>query len=115
MAGAVRTSSPPMKPSAGLWLDRIAGAVSSSVQSTQRLQAHGIRVLEASAVDIEQGTATLIGNVRITRGQNQLNGEVAEVNLNTGVSRLLSGPQSRTRALVVPNREPQQPQTKPGG
>lgn len=74
---------------------------------------------EKGVYQIEQGTATLIGNVRITRGQNQLNGEVAEVNLNTGVSRLLSGPQSRTRALVVPNREPQQPQTapqaKPGG
>lgn len=74
---------------------------------------------EKGVYQVEQGTATLIGNVRITRGQNQLNGEVAEVNLNTGVSRLLSGPQSRTRALVVPNREPQQPkpqtQTKPGG
>jgi lipopolysaccharide export system protein LptA len=64
---------------------------------------------------VDQGTATLIGGVRITRGQNQLNGEVAEVNLNTGVSRLLSGPQgsSRVRALVVPNREPQQPQQPP--
>ncbi len=68
---------------------------------------------EKGVYQIEQGTATLIGNVRITRGQNQLNGEVAEVNLNTGVSRLLSGPQGRSRALVVPNREPQQPQTQP--
>lgn len=31
--------------------DRIAGAVSSSVASTVRLQAHGIRVLEASQVE----------------------------------------------------------------
>lgn len=31
--------------------DRIAGAVSSSVQSTARLQAHGIRVLEANEVE----------------------------------------------------------------
>lgn len=31
--------------------DRIAGAVSSSVRSTERLQAHGIRVLEATAVE----------------------------------------------------------------
>ena len=68
---------------------------------------------EKGVYQIEQGTATLIGNVRITRGQNQLNGEVAEVNLNTGVSRLLSGPQNRTRALMVPNREPQAPQTQP--
>ncbi len=64
---------------------------------------------------VEQGTATLIGDVRITRGQNQLNGAVAEVNLDTGVSRLLSGPQgsSRVRALVVPNKEPQQ--SRPAG
>lgn len=62
---------------------------------------------------VDQGTATLIGNVRITRGQNQLNGEVAEVNLNTGTSRLLSGPQgsARVRALVVPNQQPQQPKS----
>jgi len=56
---------------------------------------------------VEQGTATLIGGVRITRGQNQLNGEVAEVNLNTGVSRLLKG----ARALVVPSKEPAKPAT----
>jgi lipopolysaccharide export system protein LptA len=59
---------------------------------------------------VEQGMATLIGDVRITRGPNQLNGEVAEVNLNTGVSRLLKG----ARALVVPNKEPAKP-AKPGG
>ena len=31
--------------------DRIAGAVSSSVKSTERLRAHGIRVLDAESVD----------------------------------------------------------------
>ena len=51
--------------------------------------------------------AILTGNVRITRGQNQLNGEMAEVNLNTGVSRILSGPTAstpgrRVRALFAP-------------
>jgi lipopolysaccharide export system protein LptA len=56
---------------------------------------------------VEQGTATLIGGVKITRGPNQLNGEIAEVNLNTGVSRLLKG----ARALVVPNKEPAKPGT----
>ena len=30
------------------------------------------------------------GSVKITRGQTQLNGDRAEVNLNTGVSRLLT-------------------------
>ncbi|MBI3369258.1 MAG: ribose 5-phosphate isomerase A, partial [Burkholderiales bacterium] len=32
--------------------DRIAGAVSSSVKSTERLQSHGIAVLDASTVEI---------------------------------------------------------------
>jgi lipopolysaccharide export system protein LptA len=64
---------------------------------------------------VERGLATLIGNVRITRGQNQLNGEMAEVNLNTGVSRLLSGGQNaRARALMVPGQK-NEPNKKPGG
>jgi lipopolysaccharide export system protein LptA len=61
----------------------------------------------------DQEKATLIGNVRITRGQNQLNGEVAEVDLKTGVSRLLSNQQGRVRALMVPNKEPPQPTKQP--
>jgi lipopolysaccharide export system protein LptA len=52
--------------------------------------------------------ATLTGNVRITRGQNQLNGGWGQVNLRTGVSRLRGGPPetgggSRVRALLQPD------------
>jgi lipopolysaccharide export system protein LptA len=36
----------------------------------------------------DSGTATLTGTVKITRGPNQLNGCRAEVNLNTGISKL---------------------------
>ena len=43
------------------------------------------------------------GNVRITRGQNQLNGAEAEVNVKTGISRLLSAPAQRVQGLVMPN------------
>ena len=50
----------------------------------------------------ETGIALLVGNVRITRGQNQLAGTRAVVNLKTGVSRLLSGNQ-RVQGLIVPN------------
>jgi len=50
----------------------------------------------------QTGIALLGGQVRITRGQNQLNGALAEVNLRTGVSRLLSGPDARVTGLVVP-------------
>lgn len=49
------------------------------------------------------GIARLSGNVRITRGQNQLNGALAEVNLRSGVSRLLPGEGGRVVGLVVPN------------
>jgi lipopolysaccharide export system protein LptA len=39
----------------------------------------------------ETGIATLCGGVEIRRGANVLKGKCAEVNLNTGVSRLISG------------------------
>lgn len=50
-------------------------------------------------------TATVEGNVRITRDNNQLNGDRAVVNLKTGVSQLLASPdgsQKRVRALFYP-------------
>lgn len=52
--------------------------------------------------------ATLTGNVRLTRGDNQLNGGWGQVNLETGVSRLLgappeSGEKQRVRALLEPD------------
>lgn len=61
--------------------------------------------------DLAAGLATLSGSVKITRGTNQLNGENAEVNLRTGVSRLTGAPGEaggRVRALIVPNRPPQE-------
>lgn len=51
----------------------------------------------------KQGIATVTGDVRITRGDTQLNGERAEVNLNTGESRILSSrPGERVRGLFLP-------------
>ena len=51
----------------------------------------------------DTGIAVLVGNVRITRGENQLAGAKAEVNLKTGISRLLSGDAGRVEGLIVPN------------
>jgi lipopolysaccharide export system protein LptA len=51
--------------------------------------------------------ASLAGSVKITRGQNQLNGDLAEVNLQTGVSRLRAAPggkPSRVFGLIRPER-----------
>lgn len=53
-------------------------------------------------------TAELWGKVRITRGENQMNGERAIVNFKTGVSRLIAGQggkgQPPVRVLIVPNQ-----------
>ena len=45
----------------------------------------------------DTGMAVLVGNVRITRGQNQLDGAEAEVNMKTGVARLVSVQTKRVR------------------
>jgi lipopolysaccharide export system protein LptA len=57
--------------------------------------------------DAEKEIATLTGNVKLTRGDYQLNGERAEVNMKTGVSRLVadeSGKKGPVRVLL-PVRE----------
>lgn len=49
------------------------------------------------------GIARLGGKVRITRGQNQLNGGQAIVNMKTGVARLIASGSDRVQGLVLPN------------
>ena len=46
---------------------------------------------DGAKYDAAKEVVTLIGNVRMTRGGNQLNGERAEVDLKRGRSRLLAG------------------------
>lgn len=60
---------------------------------------------------VDKELAELTGDVKITKGNNQLNGGYAEVNLATGVSRLLAAPPDgetggRVRGLLVPEAEP---------
>ncbi|MCK6418583.1 MAG: ostA-like family protein [Alphaproteobacteria bacterium] len=54
-----------------------------------------------------QNTAELKGGVTITRGPNQLQGEWAEVDLNTNTSRLFAGPasQGRVRGIFYPGAQ----------
>jgi lipopolysaccharide export system protein LptA len=52
--------------------------------------------------NLDTSIARLIGGVKITRGQDQLDGECADVNLNTGVSRLFSCTNTPVRGLLVP-------------
>jgi lipopolysaccharide export system protein LptA len=53
----------------------------------------------------DTGMARLGGNVRITRGQNQLNGAEADVNMKTGIATLVGQKAGRVHGLVVPNDE----------
>ena len=55
------------------------------------------------------GQARLLGDVRITRGDNQVNGREALVNMNTGISRIVSAPGQRVQGLIVPQQGNQQP------
>jgi len=58
--------------------------------------------------DVAKRVAVLTGDVKITRGKNQLNGTAAEVDLETGISRILSGSgkdKGRVRGLFVPGQE----------
>ncbi|HWA78912.1 MAG TPA: LptA/OstA family protein [Acetobacteraceae bacterium] len=58
------------------------------------------------------GIALILGDVRITRGQNQLNGARGVVDMKTGQAELLSAPGERVQGLVVPNTV-NQPAGKP--
>ncbi|WP_282605903.1 LptA/OstA family protein [Pelagibius sp. Alg239-R121] len=51
---------------------------------------------------VKREVARLVGNVKVTRCGNQMNGNEAEVNLATGVSRMLAGDGGPVNVLVVP-------------
>lgn len=69
---------------------------------------------ERGVYTASDGLARVTGNVRITRGQNQLNGAYGEVNMKTGVSRLLPAPGGRVAGMIVPeDRRPPAPAALP--
>ncbi len=51
----------------------------------------------------DTGMSRIVGHVRVTRGQNQLNGVAADVNMKTGIATMLSSAQQRVQGLIVPN------------
>jgi len=58
---------------------------------------------EYGTYNVETGIATLTGSVKITRGDNQLNGARARVNLNTGVSSIIGGARG-VRGYLSPDK-----------
>ena len=63
----------------------------------------------------DTGIARIVGNVHITRGQNQLNGAAAIVNMHTGLATMTEDPGTRVQGLIVPNdsNAPAQPSPVP--
>jgi lipopolysaccharide export system protein LptA len=47
--------------------------------------------------------ARLVGHVRITHGENQLNGPAADINMKTGIAHLIADPGGRVEGLIMPN------------
>ena len=52
----------------------------------------------------DTGKARVIGNVRVTRGDNQVNGVAADVDMKTGVSTMLSSTDQRVHGLIMPTQ-----------
>jgi lipopolysaccharide export system protein LptA len=59
--------------------------------------------------------ARIVGHVHITRGQNQMNGVAADVDLKSGISTLLSSPAERVAGLIMPNDAKGATETGPAG
>ncbi len=58
---------------------------------------------DRAVYDVQRNAAILCGHVRVTRGNTQLTGDVAEVDFTKGESRLLNNGQGgRVRALLTP-------------
>ncbi|MEK9673256.1 MAG: LptA/OstA family protein [Rhodospirillaceae bacterium] len=65
---------------------------------TDKDRAYGTR----GVYNVESGITTLTGQVTIERGKNELKGCKAEVNLNSGISKLFSCPGGRTQGTLQP-------------
>ena len=85
----------------GTSLDRLDG-VGGVVITTPQDVALCDRVLYSAVTEI----AVLRGNVRITRGTDQINGDAAEMNMKTRVNRVL-GSGRRVEGLLIPRAEPE--------
>ena len=62
----------------------------------------------------ETGIARILGHVRITHDDNQINGPAADVNMKTGIAHMIAAPGGRVEGLIMPNAgQPEPPSGKP--
>ncbi|MFD1626537.1 LptA/OstA family protein [Azospirillum griseum] len=67
-----------------------------------------VAVSDKLIYSIADNVAVLIGNVKITRGDNQINGESAEMNMTTKVNRVIAGPNAgRVNGLLISGQKPE--------
>lgn len=60
--------------------------------------------------DLQTSVATLEGNVYLSDGDNTIRGAYAEMNLDTGMRRVLAGDDGRVQGLLLPGEGPVTPQ-----
>lgn len=89
-----------------------AGDPVASSGKLQRAEAYGDVVVRTATETVrgdrglylpETGIARILGHVRITRGQNELDGEAAIVDMKSGLATLTQDPGVRVQGLIVPN------------
>ena len=104
-------SSPP----AGKDASNASGDLASSTGKLKRVDAFG-NVEVRTAQDIvrgdnglylpQTGQGRVVGHVRITRGDNQINGPAADFDMKTGVARIVAMPGARVEGLIAPKSAP---------
>ncbi|WP_419900091.1 LptA/OstA family protein [Roseomonas sp. USHLN139] len=102
----------PATPGQGSQLDRVEAFGNVEIRTTGEV-VRGDRGVYSETT----GMSRLLGGVRITRGDNQLNGQEAIVNMRSGVARLVSTPGQRVQGLIIPQQGQQalQPQGQSQG
>ncbi len=97
---ATLAGGPAAPPGAGSKLDRVEAFGNIEIRTTTEI-IRGDRAVYSPV----SGVARVLGNVRITRGENQLNGQEAIVDLTANNARLVASPGARVQGLIVPNSE----------
>ncbi len=97
--------------------------LAASSGKLQRAEAYGDVVIRTPTETVRgqrgvyvaaTGIARVLGDVHITRGENQLDGQAAIVNMRTGIATLTNDPGERVQGLIVPNSDSNGSGTKAG-
>lgn len=88
-----------------------ADPLAASAGKLERVEAYGNVEVRTAADTVrgdrgvylpDSGLAHIIGHVRITHGQNQINGPAADVNMKTGIAHMVSAPNARVEGIIMP-------------